>query len=77
MHILWLQYAELLLQVPQECKDTGINVKDCSMQTSLCSRLIKADFSGAKVKIVKSKNIEKEGTEGIIVRETTRTFIII
>ena len=47
------------------------------MQTSLCSRLVKADYSGAKVKIVKSKNPAIVGQEGIIVRETTRTFILI
>ena len=54
-----------------------MNVKDCSVQNSLCSRIVKADYSGAKVKVVKSKNPAALNIEGIIVRETTRTFIVI
>ena len=77
MHTLWLQYIEMVLQVrPAEAKD-GLNVKDCSVQNSLCSRIVKADYSGAKVKVVKSKNPATLDIEGIIVRETTRTFIVI
>ena len=67
----------MVLQVrPAEAKD-GLNVKDCSVQNSLCSRIVKADYSGAKVKVVKSKNPATLDIEGIIVRETTRTFIVI
>jgi ribonuclease P protein subunit POP4 len=47
------------------------------VQTSLCAKLTKADFSGAKVKIVNAKNSELIGTEGIVIRETTRTFVIV
>ena len=40
--------------------------------------MTKADFSGAHIKIVKSKNnVALEGTQGLIVRETARTFIMI
>ena len=47
------------------------------MQTSLCGKLVKADFSGANVRIVKSKNVAMEGIEGLIVRESARTFVLI
>jgi RNase P/RNase MRP subunit p29 len=39
--------------------------------------LTKADFSGAHVKIVNAKNLLLIGIEGFIIRETTRTFVII
>ena len=67
----------MVLQVRPAEAEAGLNVKDCSVQTSLCSRIAKADYSGAKVKVVKSKNPTQVGIEGIIVRETTRTFIVI
>jgi ribonuclease P protein subunit POP4 len=38
---------------------------------------VKADFSGAMVKVVNAKNEMVIGIEGIVVRETTRTFVVI
>jgi RNase P/RNase MRP subunit p29 len=38
---------------------------------------VKADFTGASVKVVNSKNLTLIGTEGIVVRESTRTFVVI
>ena len=38
---------------------------------------MKADFTGASVKVVNSKNTLLIGTEGIVVRESTRTFVVI
>ena len=52
-------------------------MKDGSVQTSLCSRIVKADFSGAKVKVINSKNATMIGIKGIIVRETKCTFVVI
>ena len=77
MNKLWLQYITTVLSVRKDDLIKGIDVSDGQNQTSLCSKLVKADFSGAKVKIVKSKNQALEGTEGLVVRETARTFLII
>ena len=65
----------IVLQVRPEELQNGLDIKDPATQSSICSRLIKADFSGAKVKIVKSK--DGKDVEGIIVRETARTFTVI
>ncbi len=39
--------------------------------------MTKADFSGAHVKVVNAINKSLINEEGIIVRETTRTFVVI
>jgi len=39
--------------------------------------MTKADLSGAHTKVVNAVNKTLIGEEGIIVRETTRTFVII
>ena len=78
MNKLWLQYISLLLQMRKEDLDRGLDVTDGVNQTNICMKMVKADFSGALVKVVTSKNNKAlEGTKGLIVRETTRTFVII
>lgn len=39
--------------------------------------MIKADLSGSFTKVINSTNKAIIGEEGLIVRETTRTFVII
>ena len=46
-------------------------------QTSICSKLVKADLNGAKVTVVKNKNPCMLGLTGIVVRETVRSLITI
>ena len=77
MNALWLQYITALLQLRKEDKEKGVDLTEGAIQTGLCSKLVKADFSGARLKIVKSKNSLLVGTEGLIVRETARTFVLI
>jgi len=43
----------------------------------MCSKITKADYSGAMVKVVNAKNKQLIGFEGLVVRETTRTFVVI
>jgi hypothetical protein len=76
MNNLWQQYIQVLLQHKQGEKQI-FDANDCGIQTSLCSKLTKADFTGAEVKVVNAKNTQLVGTTGLVVRETTRTFIII
>lgn len=66
----------LLALRPAEIKN-GIDLKDCSMQTTLCSKITKADFSGAHLTVVNAKNQTLIGLQGLVIRETTRTFTII
>lgn len=44
---------------------------------SVCSKIVKADFNGALVTVVKSKNECMLGVTGIVVRETVRCLFII
>ena len=44
---------------------------------SVCSKIVKADFNGARVKVVKSKNLCMVGVGGIVTRETVRCLFII
>lgn len=55
----------------------GVALDDNALTTSICSKLVKADFSGGKIKVVQSKNRELIGFEGIIVSESARTFTVI
>ena len=75
MNKLWLQYMTIVLQVRPDETQNGLDLKDPAVQNSLCQRVIKADFSGAYVKVVKSKDGRE--AEGIVVRETARTLVII
>ena len=77
MNALWLQYITVVLQVRKDDLTKGIDVRSGNNQTSICSKLVKADFSGAEVKVIKSKDAAMIGTKGIIVRETARAFILI
>ena len=77
MNSLWLQYISVLLTSRPAEIEKGFDIKDLGVQTSLCSKLTKADFTGARVKIVNALNTEMIGTEGIVIRETTRTFVIV
>jgi len=46
-------------------------------QSNICSKMVKADYSGAHVKVVNAKNKCLIGVHGLIVRETARAFTII
>lgn len=77
MNKLWLQYITMVLCVRANERENGVDVHDGQNQTSICSKLVKADFSGAHVKVVKSKNEALVGVRGLVVRESARTFILI
>ena len=60
MHTLWTQYIKILLgATPEKGK---MDLKDCGRQQDYCKKLVKADFSGAKILVIKSKT---ENTEGV------------
>ena len=77
MNMLWLQYIMTLLQPKQADLDKGLVLNDVSLQSNFCSKLTKADFSGAHVTIVNAKNKVLIGVSGLVVRETARTLVII
>lgn len=80
MHALWNEYITALIGMrPSDERDGLISEEryDAQVQTSLCSKLIKADFSGAKIQVIEAKNKTLIGVSGIVIRETPQTFIII
>lgn len=77
MNHLWQQYVQTLLD-PIMANNTdkappGIDSK----KDSICAKMVKADFSGAKIKIVNSKNPQMISQKGIIAKETKNAFIVI
>ena len=45
--------------------------------TSVCAKIVKADFNGALVTVIKSKNQFMVGVTGIVVKETVRCLFVI
>ena len=43
----------------------------------LCQKMIKADFNGAHIEVVKNNNKQIVGQKGIVAKETQRSFILI
>jgi hypothetical protein len=64
MHQLWSEYIVALIGLrPQDVQNGLVSCEkyDAAMQSSLCSKLVKADFSGAKVEVVNAKNLSMIG----------------
>lgn len=66
---LWHQYISTLLS-----KDDPKNPAHAS---SICSKLVKADLTGAEVTIVESKNPTLLGVSGLVTRESVRCLFVI
>jgi len=64
LHLLWKQYIEDLLR----------GIKEITAQEA---KMIKADFHGAIIKVTRSKCPSLIGINGLIVKETENTFVII
>lgn len=45
----------LLAMRPGEA-EKGLDANDCAVQTNLCSKITKADFSGAHLTVINAKN---------------------
>ena len=50
---------------------------DSQKKDGICAKLIKADFSGAKIEIINSKNPQIVSQRGIIAKETKSALIVI
>jgi RNase P/RNase MRP subunit p29 len=66
---LWNQYIQTLLG-----KDDPTNPNHMA---SICSKIVKADLTGANLRISASKNQSLVGITGIVVRESVRCIFII
>ena len=66
---LWEQYMLTLLG-----KDDPLNP---AHMASICSKVVKADFTGAEVKVVAAKNPTLLRVGGIVVRESVRCLFVI
>ena len=52
-------------------------VMDSTKMDSISAKIVKADFNGAVLEIIKCKNAQMIGQKGIVAKETQRTFVII
>ena len=52
-------------------------VMDSIKMESISAKIVKADFNGALIEILKAKNVQLIGLKGIVAKETQRTFVII
>ena len=66
---LWGEYISTLLG-----KDDLTNP---GHQTSICSKIVKADLTGARVKVYDSKNKTMIGVGGIVAKETVRCLFVV
>lgn len=74
---LWLNYMKEILNIPNTIKDDNINkFKVTGGQNSLI-KLSMADYNGALLKVVTSKNKNLSGTEGIVLWDSQKNFIMI
>ncbi len=44
---------------------------------TICSKMIKADYTGANIYVYNAKNEKLIGVGGLVVKETSRCFIVI
>uniref|UniRef100_A0A182J9W7 Ribonuclease P protein subunit p29 n=2 Tax=Anopheles atroparvus TaxID=41427 RepID=A0A182J9W7_ANOAO len=72
LHAIWCTYMEKLI----EKAGCAYNVKDMRYNT-LVGVLLKADFHGAKVSVVRSKQSSVIGVKGIVILDTKGTFKIV
>ena len=42
----------------------------------MVEKVVKADFSGGKISVIRSKNESMVGIGGLVIKETARTFIV-
>jgi len=80
MHALWNEYIVALMGLRASDLQGGLilsDAYDANMQASLCAKLVKADFSGARVQVIKASNTCMVGVGGIVIRETPRSFVVI
>lgn len=66
---IWNQYIATLLG-----KDDPSNK---NLQASICSKLVKADLTGARIKVCESKNKTLIDVGGIVTRESVRCIFVI
>ncbi|EDO17199.1 hypothetical protein Kpol_1035p11 [Vanderwaltozyma polyspora DSM 70294] len=72
--ILWVGYVKELLNIPLNIKDA----KSLSINgTTALSKLSMADYNGALLKVVHSKNKNMIGIEGIVVWDSQKNFIMV
>lgn len=78
MHSLWLQYIAQLVDLSKDGFEIGkLESKISSNQSAFMEKLLKADFHGCIVSVLQSKNPLLVGLQGMVVRETPNTFILI
>lgn len=65
---MWVEYMQEVLD---------LNVKSAVTPLSHGSKLVSADFHGAKLEVVRSRCASRVGLKGIVVRDTKFTFVVV
>jgi RNase P/RNase MRP subunit p29 len=88
VHHLWLGYIQRLLglvdqndQINQNIIQTSSNSSNALInpanQSAIQSTIVKADFTGAPIRVIRSKNPSLVGIQGIVAKEGESTFQLI
>jgi ribonuclease P protein subunit POP4 len=75
LNSLWLDYMRHMLGIK---KFTSLIMESTNTRwESINQHLIKADYHGAKVTVIRSKCPSTVGLQGIIIQDTKNTFILL
>ncbi|KAH8705472.1 putative ribonuclease P complex subunit Pop4 [Talaromyces proteolyticus] len=73
LHELWVEYMQEVLDI----KDRKAYNYTPVTPASHGSKLVSADYHGAKIEVVRSRCAGRVGVKGIVVRDTKFTFVIV
>lgn len=71
LHALWIEYMQDILDLKSDGKSGVLT------PASHGAKLVSADFHGAEVEVVRSRASGQVGIQGIVVRDTKFTFVVV
>lgn len=77
IHDLWKSYAQELLRTSYFLKSGSEGNVRNSKTESLQNRIRKIDYFGCFLRVTRSRCSEYIGTQGIVIRETKNTFVMV
>ncbi|KAJ2856205.1 RNase P/RNase MRP complex subunit [Coemansia erecta] len=77
LNLMWNEYMEGLLATKQMPGPMGLFVGDGKQRQNMLARLVKADFHGALLEVVRSKCPNFVGIKGIVAQETKNVFKVV
>lgn len=81
LHRLWVGYMQEVLgmkQLLERHQEGGVTEGRPSVSVDAAGQMIaSADFHGAMVTVVRAKDVDRVGCQGIVVRDTRYTFVVV